>query len=74
MFVDKNVDGLHAPRGGHVAMTLTIAFNLLNVGFEYCTYKALRHDKIDQESDEVMDAELLPPLHLDPSQLEVSEY
>jgi len=55
-------------------MTLTIAFNLLNVGFEYCTYKALRHDKIDQESDEVMDAELLPPLHLDPSQLEVSEY
>jgi hypothetical protein len=36
LFVDYKTDSKHAPRGGHIAIMLTLAFNFLNMVQQHC--------------------------------------
>ena len=84
LLVDWLKDSKHAPRGGHIAITLTLAFNFLNLVQEYCDDDPITDPQdgrvnstnaLDNAnmSTLMMDPSYLPPLHTRPSLQTVTE-
>ena len=81
-FLDYKTDWKHAPRGGHVSITLNVAFNIFNMLFEHCDDDILISAMNEKEAEslvsnrttyQIKDSLLLPPLHDNPKQDEVTE-
>ena len=82
IFLDYKRDMLHAPRGGHVSITLNVAFNLFNMLFEHCDDDIFINAMNEKEAEsrdsnktiyQIKDSLLLPPLHDNPEQGKVTE-
>jgi hypothetical protein len=63
LLVDWTKDSKHAPRGGHIAITLTLAFNFLNMVQQHCDDGSL-YSSPARKMEENKPSALMDPIHL----------